>query len=74
MLLALPRGYCWFVLLESDEVKSLEENASRECMNSSYVNRMIDLTSLAPDIVATILDDDLLNHIMLFYRQLIRCI
>ncbi len=33
---------------------------------NSYVSRMVNLTTLAPDIVAAILDDALPNHITLF--------
>lgn len=64
--LALARGYRWFVMLESGEAKSLREIAAREGVDSSYVSRMVNLTTLAPDIVAAILDDVLPNHITLF--------
>lgn len=40
--------------------------AAREGVDSSYVSRMVNLTTLAPDIVAAILDDELPNHITLF--------
>jgi hypothetical protein len=33
---------------------------------TSYVSRMVNLTTLAPDIVAAILDDALPNHVTLF--------
>ncbi len=42
-------------MLESDEVKSLRELARKEGVDSSYVSRMVNLTILAPDIVAAIL-------------------
>ena len=35
-------------------------------MDRAYVSRMINLTTLAPDIVAAILDDTLPSHITLF--------
>lgn len=54
-------------MLESGEAKSLKEIAAREGIDNSYVSRMVNLTTLAPDIVAAILDDALLNHITLFY-------
>ena len=38
----------------------------REGIDNSYVSRMVNLTTLAPDIVASILDDALPNHITLF--------
>lgn len=47
-------------------MKSLREIAEREGVNNSYVSRMVNLTTLAPDIVAAILDDDLPDHITLF--------
>lgn len=47
---------------ESGEAKSLKEIAAREGIDNSYFSRMVDLTTLAPDI----LDDTLPNHITLF--------
>ncbi|WP_297742649.1 hypothetical protein [Nitrosomonas sp.] len=44
----------------------MREIAVREGVDSSYVSRMVNLTTLAPDIVAAILDDVLPNHITLF--------
>ena len=64
--LALARGHRWLALLTSGEVKSLREIAAREGVDSSYVSRMVNLTTLAPDIVAAILDDALPNHVTLF--------
>ena len=64
--LALARGYRWLAMLESGEAKSLKEIAVREGIDNSYVSRMVNLTTLAPDIVAAILDDTLPNHITLF--------
>jgi len=64
--LALARGHRWLALLTSGEAKSLREIAAREGVDSSYVSRMVNLTTLAPDIVAAILDDALPNHITLF--------
>ena len=55
--LALARGHCWLAMLESGEAKSLKEIATREGIDNSYVSRMVNLTTLAPDIVAAILDD-----------------
>ena len=53
-------------MLESGEAKSLKEIAAREGIDSSYANRMVNLTMLAPDIIAAILDDVLLDYITLF--------
>ena len=64
--LALARGHRWLAMLESGEAKSLREIAAREGIDNSYVSRMVNLTTLAPDIVAVILDDTLPNHITLF--------
>ena len=55
--LALARGHRWLAMLESGEAKSLREIAAREAVDNSYVSRMVNLTTLAPDIVAAILDD-----------------
>lgn len=64
--LALARGHRWLTMLESGEVKSLKEIAAREGIDNSYVSRMVNLTTLAPDIVAAILDDAMPNHVTLF--------
>ena len=64
--LALARGHRWLAMMESGEVKSLREIAAREGVDNSYVSRMINLTTLAPDIVVAILDDALPNDITLF--------
>jgi hypothetical protein len=66
MQLALARGHRWLVLLESGEVKSLRELAKTEGVDSSYVSRMVNLTTLAPDIVAAILDETLPEDLTLF--------
>ncbi|WP_430231990.1 hypothetical protein [Nitrosomonas communis] len=44
----------------------MREIAAWEGVDNSYVSRMVNLTMLAPDIVAAILDDALPNHITLF--------
>ena len=53
-------------MLESGEAKSLKEIATLEGIDNSYVSRMVNLTTLAPDIVAAILDDAMPNHVTLF--------
>jgi hypothetical protein len=35
-------------------------------VDNSYVSWMVNLTTLAPDIVEAILEDELLDHLMLF--------
>ncbi|GGH55032.1 hypothetical protein GCM10010975_12180 [Comamonas phosphati] len=64
--LALARGHRWLAMLESGEVKSLKEIAALEGVDNSYISRMVNLTTLAPDIVAAILDDAMPNHVTLF--------
>ncbi|OZB30836.1 MAG: LacI family transcriptional regulator [Pseudomonas sp. 34-62-33] len=61
-LVTLPNGET----APSGEAKSLKEIATREGIDNSYVSRMVNLTTLAPDIVAAILDDALPNHVTLF--------
>lgn len=53
-------------MLESEEAKLLKEIATREEIDSNYVSRTVNLTTLAQDIVAAILDDNLSNHITRF--------
>jgi len=64
--LALARGHRWLGMLESGEAKSLKQIAAQEGVDNSYVSRMVNLTTLATDIVAAILDDALPDHITLF--------
>jgi hypothetical protein len=53
-------------MLESGEVKSMKEITRREGVDGSYVSRMVNLTTLAPDIVAAILDETLPPEVTLF--------
>ncbi len=64
--MTLARGHRWLVLLESGEVKSLWEPVLREEVDSSYVSRMVNLPTLAPDIVAAILDETVPSVVTLF--------
>ncbi len=66
MQLALARGHRWLAMLESGGAGSLREIADKEGVDNSYVSRMINLTCMAPDIVAAILDDTLPDHVTLF--------
>ncbi len=63
MQLALARGYRWLAMLESGEAKSIIELAAREKIDNSYLCRMLNLTTLAPDIAAAILDETLPKHV-----------
>lgn len=56
LLKALARAYRWKRLLESGQVRSLNELAEAEKINPSYLSRIYRLTLLAPDIVEAILD------------------
>ena len=53
-------------MLESGKVKNLTEIAALEGIDNSYVSRMVNLTTLAPDIVEAILEDALPDHLTLF--------
>jgi hypothetical protein len=64
--LALARGHRWLALLESGEARSIKEIARREGVDDSYVSRMVNLTTLAPDIVAAILNETLPPEVTLF--------
>ncbi len=44
----------------------MKEIARREGVDDSYVSRMVNLTTLAPDIVAAILDETLHSEVTLF--------
>jgi len=64
--LALARGHRWLQMMETGEVSSLREIAQLEGLDNSYISRMVNLTTLAPDIVEAILDDCLPPNITLF--------
>lgn len=64
--LALARGHRWLRMFESGKVGSLKEIAKLEGIDASYISRMINLTTLAPEIVQAILDDDVPNRVTLF--------
>jgi hypothetical protein len=64
--LALARGHRWLAMLESGEASSMKEIARREGVDDSYVSRMVNLTTLAPDIFAAILDETLPEEVTLF--------
>ena len=64
--LALARGHRWLAMLESGEAISLREIAALEGVDNNYVSRMVNLTTLAPDIVDAILLNELPDHLTLF--------
>ncbi|MBX3595649.1 LacI family transcriptional regulator [Sphingomonas sp.] len=63
--LALARGHRWLRMLEAGDASSMSEIARREGTDHSYVARHINLTLLAPDIVAAILDEELPDGVRL---------
>ena len=63
---ALARAHRWLEMLESGKVGSLIEVAEKEGRDPAYVSRFFNLTTLAPDIVAAILDETLPEHVTLF--------
>jgi hypothetical protein len=53
-------------MLESGQAQSLREIAALEGVDSSHVSRMVNQTTLAPDIVDAILLNELPDHLTLF--------
>jgi hypothetical protein len=53
-------------MLASGEASSMKEIARRERVDDSYVSCMVNLTTLAPDIVAAILEETLPEELTLF--------
>jgi len=56
---ALARGFRWLWMIERGEISSIKEIAQREGVDHALVSRLISMASLAPDIVAAILDETL---------------
>ena len=63
--LALARGHRWLRMIEAGEVSSLREIAQRDGADHSYLAKHLNLTLLAPDIVAAILEDALPDGVRL---------
>ncbi len=66
MQIALARGHRWLRQIESGQVANLAAIAKAENVDNSYVSRMVNLTTLAPDIQAQILDETLPDTVSLF--------
>ena len=62
--IALVRGHRWLRLIESGKVANLAGIAKMENVDRSYVSRMVNLTTLAPDIQAAILDTTLPDTVL----------
>lgn len=56
LIKAVARAFRWRRMLETGRFATINELASAEQINSSYVSRVLRLTLLAPDIVEAILD------------------
>lgn len=64
--IALARGHRWLRQIESGTVANLAAIAKAENVDRSYISRMVNLTTLAPDIQAAILDETLPDSVSLF--------
>jgi len=58
ILLAIAQAYRWQGLLEEGRFRSISDLGRVEAVDVSYLCRMLRLTSLAPDIVAAVLQDE----------------
>ena len=56
---ALGRAERWRRMLESGEATSISDLAAKEGTDFSYIARLLNLTTLAPQLIAAILDDTL---------------
>ena len=56
MIKAIARGFRWHKLLETGVYGTIEEIASAEKINPSYVSRLLRATLLASEVVKAILD------------------
>ena len=63
---ALARGHRWLRQIESGNATNISAIARTETVDRSYISRMINLTTLAPDIQAAILDESLPDRVSLF--------
>ncbi|KJS31323.1 MAG: hypothetical protein VR64_12040 [Desulfatitalea sp. BRH_c12] len=55
---ALSRAFSWARILENGQVKSISELARNLEVDGSYVTRILKLTTLAPDIIETIINGE----------------
>ncbi len=65
MVKAIARGYRWRTLLDSGVHTTVDDIATAEKINPSYVSRVLRLTLLAPIIVEAILDGKQEPHVTL---------
>jgi hypothetical protein len=58
LVVAIARAWQWQEELESGEYSTVEDLASAKKLDRTYVSRILQLTSLAPDIVESLLAGD----------------
>ena len=63
---ALARGHRWLRQIESGKVANIAVITKAEGVDRSYISRMVNLTTLAPEIQAAILDETLPDTVSLF--------
>ena len=63
---ALAPGHRWLRQIESGKATNISAVAKAEKVDRSYVSRMINLTTLAPEIQAAILDETLPDSVSLY--------
>ena len=56
LVTTVVKAFRWKRLLANGEVGTMQEIADKEGVRASYVGRVMDLTLLAPDIIAAVLD------------------
>ena len=64
--LCLARAFRYQQMIDSGQMKTLGEIAKAESVDKAYLSRLASFTTLAPDIVAAILDDTLPPHVTFF--------
>lgn len=62
---ALTRGHLWQRMLDDSMVKSIGQFARKEGVDDSYVARFLNFRTMAPEIVAAILDEALPKDVTL---------
>jgi len=65
LIKAVVRAHAWRRLLESEDGLSVRELAARQNLNHRYINRLLPLAWLAPDVVEAILDGAQLPEVSL---------
>ena len=63
---ALARGHRWLRQIESGKMANIAAIAKVENVDRSYISRMVNLTTLASEIQAAILDETLPHTVSLF--------